>query len=68
MNKDGASLEPADQYKGLKNYDLVEQLREKYGDKVGTVSIGPAGEMKLAAASVAVCAVALGSGSVPAFL
>jgi aldehyde:ferredoxin oxidoreductase len=54
VNKDGAALEAADAYKGLKNYDLVEKLRDKYGAKVGTVSIGPAGEMKLSAASVAV--------------
>lgn len=54
VNKDGAGLEPADDYKGLKNYDLVEKLKEKYGAKVATISIGPAGEMKLSAASVAV--------------
>ncbi len=54
VNKDGARLEAADEYEGLKNYDLVEKLREKYGEKVGTVSIGPAGEMRLSAASVAV--------------
>ncbi len=54
VNKDGATLESADAYKGLKNYDLVEKLKEKYGAKVGTISIGPAGEMKLSAASVAV--------------
>jgi aldehyde:ferredoxin oxidoreductase len=54
VNKDGATLHPADEYKGLKNYDLVEKLKEKYGGKVGTISIGPAGEMKMSSASVAV--------------
>lgn len=54
VNKDGAALQSADEYKGLKNYELGEKLKEKYGAKVGTVSIGPAGEMKLSAASVAV--------------
>ncbi len=54
VNKDGATLHPADEYKGLKNYDLVEKLREKHGGKVGTISIGPAGEMKMSSASVAV--------------
>ena len=54
VNKAGATLHPADEYKGLKNYDLVEKLKEKHGGKVGTISIGPAGEMKLSAASVAV--------------
>jgi aldehyde:ferredoxin oxidoreductase len=54
VNKDGAQLLPADEYKGLKNYDLVSRIQEKQGKKVGIVSIGPAGEMKLSAASVAV--------------
>jgi aldehyde:ferredoxin oxidoreductase len=54
VNKDGTQLLPADEYKGLKNYDLASKLQDKYGKKVGIVSIGPAGEMKLSAASVAV--------------
>lgn len=54
VDKDGAKLLPADEYKGLKNYDLASRLQEKHGAKVGIVSIGPAGEMKLSAASVAV--------------
>ena len=54
VNKDGVQLLSADEYKGLKNYDLVSRLQEKQGKKVGIVSIGPAGEMKLSAASVAV--------------
>ena len=54
INKDGAQLLPADEYRGLKNYDLAAKLQDKYGKKVGLVSIGPAGEMKFSAASVAV--------------
>lgn len=54
ITKDGAQLLPADEYKGLKNYDLASKLQDKYGKKVGIVSIGPAGEMKFSAASVAV--------------
>jgi aldehyde:ferredoxin oxidoreductase len=54
VDKDGAKLLPADEYKGLKNYDLASRLQEKHGAKVGIISIGPAGEMKLSAASVAV--------------
>ncbi len=54
VNKDGAQLLSADEYKGLKNYDLASRLQDKYGKKVGIVSIGPAGEMKFSAASVAV--------------
>jgi aldehyde:ferredoxin oxidoreductase len=54
VNKDGAKLLPADEFKGLKNYDLASKLQETYGKKVGIVCIGPAGEMKMSAASVAV--------------
>ncbi len=54
VDKNGASLEPGDKYKGLKNYDLVKKLQEKSGEKVGIISIGPAGEMLMSAATVAV--------------
>ncbi len=54
LNKDGGKLVSADDLKGLGNYDTVARLTEKYGEKVGYISIGQAGEMKMAAASVAV--------------
>ena len=53
INKDGVSIEADNSLKMLGNYDLVEKLRADHGDKVAIISIGPAGEMKLAAASVA---------------
>ena len=37
----------------LPNYDLVEKMKEEYGEKIACISIGPAGEMKMAAASIA---------------
>ena len=48
----GASLEDAGQYKGLRTYALVEELTEKFGDKKSISCIGPAGEMRLTAASI----------------
>ena len=39
--------------KMLGNYDLVEKMKAEYGDKIACMSIGPAGEMKMCAASVA---------------
>ena len=54
VTKEGGKLLPADDLKGLKNYDLCERLLGKHGEKTGIISIGPAGEMKLSAASVAV--------------
>jgi aldehyde:ferredoxin oxidoreductase len=53
VGKDKAELLPADELKGLGNYDTVEKLKETYGDKVGYSTIGQCGEWKLGAASVA---------------
>ncbi len=53
INKDGVKIEPADDLKMLGNYDTVAKMSQLYGNKVGCISIGPAGEMKLGAASIA---------------
>lgn len=54
IDADGVTLHPADDLKGLGNYDTVEKLKAKHGEKAGVISIGPAGEMKMGAASIAV--------------
>jgi len=54
IKTDGAELVPADDLKGMGNYDLVEKLKTIYGDKVSIISIGTAGENKLSSATVAV--------------
>lgn len=53
INKDGVKIQPDNSLKGLPNYDLIEKMKAQYGDKIACISIGPAGEMKLAAASIA---------------
>jgi aldehyde:ferredoxin oxidoreductase len=53
VGKDRFELTPADDLKGLRNYDTVDRLSKEFGDKVAYVSIGPAGEWKMASASVA---------------
>ncbi|CAB5110000.1 Tungsten-containing aldehyde:ferredoxin oxidoreductase (EC [Olavius algarvensis associated proteobacterium Delta 3] len=53
INKDGVKVEPDNSLKMLGNYDVVDKMKAEYGDKIGCVSIGQAGEMKLAGASVA---------------
>ncbi len=53
ITKNGISIEADDSLKMLPNYDLVEKMRSQYGDNIACISIGPAGEMKLSAASVA---------------
>jgi len=53
INKDGVKITEDKSLKMLGNYALIEKLRGEYGDKVAYISIGQAGEMKMAAASVA---------------
>jgi aldehyde:ferredoxin oxidoreductase len=53
INKDGVKITPDNSLCMLPNYDLVEKMKKEYGDKISCISIGPAGEMKLSAATVA---------------
>ncbi|MCJ7809729.1 MAG: aldehyde ferredoxin oxidoreductase, partial [Desulfobulbaceae bacterium] len=53
VGKDKYELSPADNLKGLGNYATVDKLKDEFGNKVGFVSIGQAGEWKLPGASVA---------------
>ncbi len=53
INKDGVKITPDNSLCMVGNYDLVEKMKGEYGDKIACISIGPAGEMKMAAASVA---------------
>jgi aldehyde:ferredoxin oxidoreductase len=53
ISKDKCEVTPADELKGLGNYATVDHLKDAFGDKMGFVSIGQAGEWKLASASVA---------------
>jgi aldehyde:ferredoxin oxidoreductase len=54
INKDGVKIEKDNSLKMLPNYDLVDKMKQAYGDKITCISIGPAGEMKLAASSIAI--------------
>ncbi len=53
INKDGVEIIPDNSLKMMGNYDLIDKIKAEYGEKVACISIGQAGEMKLAAASVA---------------
>jgi aldehyde:ferredoxin oxidoreductase len=50
--KGNASLVPAQKYKGMRTYQLVEKILESYGKRTSVLCIGPAGEYKLTAASI----------------
>lgn len=47
-----ASLIPAQEYKGMRTYPLVEKLLATYGKDYAVVCIGPAGEYRMPIASV----------------
>jgi len=53
ISKDGGSLEPAANYRGMKNYHLADELHKKYGKKATLITIGIAGERRYKAASIA---------------
>jgi aldehyde:ferredoxin oxidoreductase len=53
INKDGVDIQEANDLCMLGNYDTVDKMKAEYGDKISCISIGQAGEMKLAAASIA---------------
>jgi aldehyde:ferredoxin oxidoreductase len=53
INKDGVNVAADNSLCMLGNYDLVDKMKDEFGGKVACISIGPAGEMKMAAASVA---------------
>ncbi len=53
INKDGVTIKADNSLKMLGNYAVVDKMKGEYGEKIACVSIGPAGEMKYSAASVA---------------
>jgi len=54
VTADGVKIEPADALAGLRNYVIAGRQFAEFGDKVTCMSIGPAGEMRAAAATIAV--------------
>jgi len=53
INKDGVEIKEDNSLCMLGNYDTVAKMKAEYGEKVHCISIGPVGEMKMSAASVA---------------
>jgi len=53
IGRDGARIEVDNSLRMLPNYELVTKMKEQYGDKICCISIGPAGEMRMGAASIA---------------
>jgi aldehyde:ferredoxin oxidoreductase len=53
INKDGVKISVDNSLRMLGNYAVVEKMKAEFGEKIACISIGPAGEMKLAASSIA---------------
>ena len=54
VNKDGVSIKEDTSLIGKGNYEVIKALKEKIDSKIAVLSIGPAGEMRLAAANISV--------------
>ena len=53
INKDNVDILEDNSLCMLGNYDTVDKMKAEYGEKIACISIGQAGEMKLAGASIA---------------
>lgn len=54
IDSKGAQIIAAPDLAGKRNYDLVSKLQDRYGKDIGVISIGPAGEAKMTASTIAV--------------
>jgi len=54
IDKREAKLLPDPEISGKRNYELVKLLQDRYGKDIGVISIGPAGEAKMTASTIAV--------------
>jgi aldehyde:ferredoxin oxidoreductase len=54
VDKNGVSIQEEKELVGKWNYEVMKTLVKKHGDKIAVLSIGPAGEMKMAAANISV--------------
>jgi len=54
ITREGVSFGLAASLKTKGNYECMDRIRQEYGDEIGIISIGPAGEMQLKASAIAV--------------
>jgi aldehyde:ferredoxin oxidoreductase len=54
INNDGAVIKEENELLGKGNYEVIRVLSERLGKKIGILSIGPAGEFRMAAANISV--------------
>jgi len=54
LTKDGVTIAEETELVGKGNFDVIDAVSEKRGKKTGVITIGPAGEMKMASANISV--------------
>ena len=54
VNADGVTIKEETEVIGQGNFAVVQTLNERFGGKVGVITIGPAGEMKMLGANISV--------------
>jgi aldehyde:ferredoxin oxidoreductase len=54
VDKNGITIREDTELVGKGNYEVMKALTKKHGNKIGIISIGLAGEMRLAAANISV--------------
>lgn len=54
IDKNGCQVQEENELVGKGNYEVVARLTEKFGSKIGVLTIGQAGETRMAAANISV--------------
>lgn len=54
VSADGVTINEETELIGKGNYEVIQKLNTRLGEKIGVISIGPAGEMKMAAANISI--------------
>jgi len=54
VDKNGVTIQEDTKLVGKGDYEVMKTLTQKIGDKIGILSIGPAGEMRMATANISV--------------
>lgn len=54
VSADGVTIKEENELIGKGNYEVVQMLNARLGEKHGAITIGPAGEMKMAAANISI--------------
>jgi aldehyde:ferredoxin oxidoreductase len=54
LNKDGATIQEETELIGKGNFAVVEALQTRLGKKIGVITLGPAGEMKMLTSNISV--------------